>query len=60
MNDEDKLVTLLATEYFRLRLDQEKLWLLEAGGVDNWQGYGDSLDDLDEVEQELRTEIFGT
>lgn len=51
-------------EYFQLRLASITLTLLQCGGVDNWDWYGDSLhpedgDSLDTIEDELRAEIFG-
>lgn len=56
-------ITVSKEHYFRLRLDAETLRLLEQGGVDNWEWYGDSLyrngETLDEIEENLRLEIFG-
>ena len=36
-------VTISRAEYLSLRLSAEKLAMLEAGGVDNWEWYGESL-----------------
>lgn len=59
-------VTISNREYFDLRLASEKLLLLECGGVDNWEWYGESLnpddddvDDLETIEKKLQLEIFG-
>ena len=59
-------ITISKKEYFDLRLASAKLLLLECGGVDNWEWYGESLypedencDDLEVIEEKLRIEIFG-
>lgn len=59
-------VTISKKEYFDLRLASAKLLLLECGGVDNWEWYGESLnpddddvDKLEAVEEKLQLEIFG-
>jgi hypothetical protein len=48
-------------EYFRLKCDSIKLQMLEAGGVDNWEGYSISLYDLskdyDEEVEALKKEL---
>ena len=36
-------ITISKKEYFDLRLASAKLLLLECGGVDNWEWYGESL-----------------
>ena len=36
-------VTISKDRYFRLRKSEIKLMLLEAGGVDSWEWYEDSL-----------------
>lgn len=41
----DELVTITKADYERLKLDSKKLSALEAGGVDNWEWYSDSLRD---------------
>ena len=38
-------VTITESEYNRLMRDSYQLQLLEAGGVDNWEWYGESLAD---------------
>ena len=43
VNLEEKIVTMSIEEYFRLKKDSIKLNFLECGGVDNWEGYGESL-----------------
>jgi hypothetical protein len=58
------MITISKQEYFRLRVAEIKLDLLEGGGVDNWPGYGESLwsdedYDLDTGKEKVRKEIFG-
>jgi hypothetical protein len=36
------------SEYLGLLKDQEKLRALEAGGVDNWEGYDESMEEYRE------------
>lgn len=36
-------ITISKQEYFELRMEQERLSRLECGGVDNWEGYSESL-----------------
>ena len=58
-------VTITKDEYLRLRLAEEKLCLLEAGGVDNWQGYSESLyppwvedsEKLDAIQKRVTAEV---
>lgn len=38
-----ELVTISKEEYEQLKRDSYKLACLEAGGVDNWEWYGESL-----------------
>ncbi len=64
-------ITISKKEYFDLRLASAKLLMLESGGVDNWEWYGESLfpddssfDDgaipnFETIEEKLRIEIFG-
>lgn len=40
-------VTISQADYNRLQKDSLKLALLEAGGVDNWEWYGDALEEFD-------------
>lgn len=51
-------------EYFRLKKAEWILNLLEAGGVDNWEWYGESLNpdgelSFDDAEAKLRKGIMG-
>jgi hypothetical protein len=51
-------------EYYRLKCAELKLDMLEAGGVDNWDWYGDSLNpdgekSFSDLCDELKTEILG-
>ena len=48
-------VSISKKEYLKLQDAQEKLSLLEAGGVDNWEGYSISLEDYTPT-SELYTE----
>lgn len=53
-------VTITKQEYLELRISDARLTRLEGGGVDNWEWYGESLnqpDSFDKVEEELRQEI---
>lgn len=60
-----KNITIPVNEYFDLKMARERLKLLNYGGVDNWDWYGESLygDDLEEnidaIEKRLRKEILG-
>ena len=50
-------------EYFKLRCDQIQLNLLENGGVDNWEWFGESLNpendkSYEDYVRELKEEIF--
>ena len=60
-------ITLTKDEYYNLKVARAELLLLEEGGVDNWQGYSDSLNNyygdmeysLEEIKHQLFCEIFG-
>lgn len=60
-------ITISKDEYYQLKCREAELTLLECGGVDNWQGYGDSLNNyygdmeysLEEIRNQLFCEIFG-
>jgi len=60
---ENKKVTMSTKEYFSLEKASMKLDFLECGGVNNWDGYGDSLypdddeDDYDNVVNNLKDEL---
>jgi hypothetical protein len=48
--------------FLQIMLESEKYLLLERGGVDNWEWYGESLypndiNKLEEKEKELRKEL---
>ena len=45
-------VTILRTEYNRLRESQKVLRALQNAGVDNWEGYGFAMEDLQESAEE--------
>ena len=42
--------------YMELLIDSAKLRLLEEGGVDNWEWYGESLEDLEDEIDEIERE----
>lgn len=48
----EETVTIAKSEYERLVKDSEFLGALEAAGVDNWAGYSDAWDLMDETEGE--------
>lgn len=55
-------ITISKREYMALRLSAERLGMLEAGGVDNWEHYGDSLypmskPTIEDIEKDLTAEI---
>jgi hypothetical protein len=45
-------VIISSTEYLQLQKDAAMLNALEAGGVDNWEGYSEACASLDEDEDE--------
>lgn len=46
---EDKeMITITKEEYDSLMEAQNTLWMLEAHGVDNWVGYSDAMEELEE------------
>jgi hypothetical protein len=51
MNTENT-ITITQKEYEELRKDSRKLAALEAGGVDNWEWYGESLKEFWEEEED--------
>lgn len=46
----DKMVTITEKEYRALRRDSHELSALEEFGVDNWSGYGDAMQSLEDEE----------
>lgn len=46
VDEEVETVTITLSEYNSLKRDSEMLDALEAGGVDNWEWYGESLSDF--------------
>lgn len=44
------ILTVTEDEYKQLKRDQKKLRLLEAAGVDNWEGYDCALESLEDEE----------
>lgn len=49
-------VTITKEEYESLKRDSVILQALYANGVDNWEGYGEALEDSDDETEE---EIYG-
>ena len=47
-----KTVQIATSEYVRLLGDSLTLAALRAGGVDNWEGYGECFPDDDEEDEE--------
>lgn len=57
-------ITISQNRYRELLISELKLQMLEAGGVDNWQGYDDSLsptgyDSFWQQQKDINNEIFG-
>lgn len=55
-------ITITKKLYLQLQVDSETLTKLEAGGVDNWDWYGESLNpdgepDMDEFEENEKARI---
>lgn len=46
MNDKEERVIITKSEYILLRRDAHTLSLLEAAGVDNWDGCEEAFDDF--------------
>lgn len=63
----ENTITITKDEYYELKCREAELSLLEAGGVDNWEGYCDILNNtygdvdysLEEIRDNLHNEIFG-
>ncbi|MCK4819607.1 hypothetical protein KA005_27830 [bacterium] len=55
-------ITITKKLYLQLQVDSETLNRLEAGGVDNWDGYGESLNPdgelpMDKFEEDFKSRI---
>jgi hypothetical protein len=48
-----EMVTITRKEYESLKNDRLKLSCLESGGVDNWGGYEDAMDDYEKYQGEV-------
>lgn len=46
-------ITISVDEYEKLLADSHKLAALEGAGVDNWSGYGDAMEMLEEMKAEM-------
>ena len=55
----EKTVTISKKEYIKLLIAEEKLTALECYGVDNWQGYDDTMEFLHNSKeyQKLKKEL---
>ena len=51
-SNDSETVTISRKEYDQLQKDAAMLNALEAGGVDNWEGYSEACASLDEDEDE--------
>jgi len=56
-------ITINRDEYAHLLINSERLQRLEAGGVDNWIWYGDSLnpdgeESMDDFEKRIKNEVL--
>lgn len=50
--DNVEMVTITKEEYRDLQRAQAKLEALEVAGVDNWEWYGDALEDMRDIEED--------
>ena len=50
-------ITVLRADYLQLRQDQAELRLLQAAGVDNWQGCDDAFDDWEDIQRKIESEV---
>jgi len=48
MNEQNKTITITREEHEQLLEDQQFLRALQAAGVDNWEGYAEAQEILDE------------
>ena len=63
----ENTITISKDEYYHLKCSEAELTLLECGGVNNWEGYSDSLsnsygdigESLEGIRDRLFNEIFG-
>lgn len=46
------MIQMTEKEYLDLLADRNKLWALEACGVDNWEGYSDAIGSLEDEDEE--------
>jgi hypothetical protein len=59
--DEKTYIIIPRKEYAELQDAKQKLQCLEAGGVDNWEWYGESLQDCGffDEDEESEEDIYG-
>lgn len=53
---QEKMITIAESEYNQLCRDSQWLAALEAAGVDNWDGYEEAYDILEEWQKENEDE----
>ena len=53
----EKQITISVKEYIHLKQKELELELLEGGGVDDWEWYGDSLNPNDEKFDDIMYEL---
>ena len=46
--NKDDTITILMSEFQYLHKQEDKLLALEAAGVDNWDGYDDAMENLND------------
>jgi hypothetical protein len=47
----EQMIEIKERDYEVLLADQRKLWALEAGGVDNWEGYDFAMETLEDDDE---------
>lgn len=52
MNQDQSEITIKLTEYAQMNEDQTFLYALQAAGVDNWDGYDEAKDILEQWAEE--------
>jgi len=62
--EDNSTITITKREYFELKCAEIQISMLEAGGVDNWDWYGEALNPEGELsyreeKAQLHKELFG-
>ena len=50
-------ITVTKDHYLRLKICELELQLLNAAGVDNWEGYGEGFENFEEDKERLRKNV---